>query len=305
MDLREDAASPPAVAPATGFAVTNQVAAPADASGAVVESSIDGSIRQEKLANGTTRWANDLVTHWRNYAEHHPGTEFPWVCRRCAEYSSNYKGDLNPTLSRSTAWSAGRSACWPPTTANSPTTKVGMTSWRTYVAGDPKPWKCLLCTNHAGIKHGSNAFTRRKCHFCHFHLLWIVSTSTNHLGFQTLSSNMASTCLFLAAAVAVAVPVPVSVTSKGTWRRDAGRALVPTWTVLRDLAITAANRKTAGEGNEERSEYSFAVGVLRRMPMKRAITASQGSDTKDGRKCMMENAHSFKNSVIHAHVSSC
>ncbi|OAG34099.1 hypothetical protein AYO21_11740 [Fonsecaea monophora] len=43
--------------------------------------------------------------------------------------------------------------------------------WGEYVRGDPLPWKCLLCTDHKGIKSGKGAFPR---HFQKTHGIRVV-----------------------------------------------------------------------------------------------------------------------------------
>ncbi|OAP59001.1 hypothetical protein AYL99_06298 [Fonsecaea erecta] len=124
-------------------------------------------------AQGIITWSTAIDGGLTPFAQYTHGVGRPWKCLLCDRCLVTEKGSLQSHL-RQRHSLAGLKAM-----------KIENENysnfqghddndcymWGQYVQGDPRPWKCLLCRTHAGIKVGKKTFAR---HFQKTHGIRVV-----------------------------------------------------------------------------------------------------------------------------------
>ncbi|OQU95101.1 hypothetical protein CLAIMM_01353 [Cladophialophora immunda] len=115
-----------------------------------------------KNAQGITTWSRFVEGELTPFAQYEHGRERPWACLLCEKCVVSEKGKLLRHLRQQHGLTGLKAMKADEKNYSNFQGHDGQDCfiWGEYVRGDPRPWKCLLCANHAGVKCGRSTFAR-------------------------------------------------------------------------------------------------------------------------------------------------
>ncbi|ETI29577.1 hypothetical protein G647_02030 [Cladophialophora carrionii CBS 160.54] len=117
-----------------------------------------------RVSGGRTTFAMNTAGGLVEFAEHQRGQRCPWTCLLGDSFVTNERGRLTGHLQRDHQLRAADLAHMLVDNPNASNFEGHLNkdcfAWAKYVHGDPRPWKCLLCENHRGMKDGQNTLAR-------------------------------------------------------------------------------------------------------------------------------------------------
>ncbi|EXJ59587.1 hypothetical protein A1O7_03733 [Cladophialophora yegresii CBS 114405] len=117
-----------------------------------------------RVNGGRTTFAMNTAGGLVDFAEHQRGLRCPWTCLLGDSYVTPERGRLTGHLQRDHQLSAADLAHMLVENPNASDFEGHLSkdcfAWAQYTHGDPRPWKCLLCANHRGMRDGRNTLAR-------------------------------------------------------------------------------------------------------------------------------------------------